>query len=268
MARVRHTPQAPAKPGASAPNHSVARSRRTALLRQTALARRDAMAQLRARLTWRNATWVFGALLIGIFVTWTVVLKSEAMNGPTALVARDPSALAPSYAPALGEAHAVVQIVAFIDPLCPGCAGMHPQVKALVLSHAGKVRLVTRHVAFHQGSWFIVQILEASKKQGKYWQTLDALLASRASWVAGTSLQPREVWSVLETTGLDLDRLRFDMGDPENAERLARDMNEARALRITRTPAYYVNGRPLPRLGIAELRNAVDEALATSAAPG
>ena len=47
-----------------------------------------------------------------------------------------------------------------------------PIAKQYMAENPGKIRLSVRHVAFHDGSEFAVRVLEASRKQDKYWQTL------------------------------------------------------------------------------------------------
>ena len=41
------------------------------------------------------------------------------------------------------------------------------------------------------------------------------------------------------------------------AQRMERDMADARALGITKTPEFFVNGRPLPKFGLEELQSLV-----------
>ena len=75
---------------------------------------------------------------------------------------------------------AKVHIVEFLDPACETCALFFPMVKQWMAEVPGDIRLSVRHVAFHSGADYAVRILEASRKQDKYWQTLEALLAVAA----------------------------------------------------------------------------------------
>lgn len=49
--------------------------------------------------------------------------------------------------------------------------------------------------------------------------------------------------------GLDLERVRSDMHGEAVSRRVAQDAADARALNVTKTPEYFVNGRPLPSFG-------------------
>ena len=160
--------------------------------------------------------------------------------------------------PNTGAADAKVHVVEVLDPACEGCKAFHPIVKALLAEHRGKVRLSVRHVAFHKGADFAVRALEASRKQGKYWEVLDALFASQSNWAVNHTVQPRLVMASLSgVSGLDLQQLQRDMGAPELDKLMEQDMADAKALKVAQTPDFYVNGKHLKPFGIDELRNLV-----------
>ena len=58
----------------------------------------------------------------------------------------------------------------------------------------------------------------------------------------------------VEGIGLDMARLRNDMAAPDLVRLLKQDMDDARALQVTRTPEFFVNGKPLKELRPEELR--------------
>lgn len=136
-----------------------------------------------------------------------------------------------------------------------------PLVKQAMADNPGKIRLSVRHVAFHNGSDYVVRVLEASRKQDKYWQTLDALLTSQARWAPNHAAQPDLVWPAIAAVGLNVEQLMADMNAPEVTQRMERDMNDAAALKVTATPEYFVNGRPMPSFGEQQLLNLVSEEL-------
>jgi protein-disulfide isomerase len=181
--------------------------------------------------------------------------------GPQAAV-QDAAVFERAHAARLGPADARVHIVEFLDPACTTCAEFYPFVKQLLAANPGRVRLSIRHVAFHKGSDVVVRALEAAKAQGKYWQTLEALLASQSVWVPRHVVQVPLVWQQLEGLGLDLDRLKADMSSPAVERAMAADAEDAKALKVTQTPEYFVNGRGLPTFGYEPLRQLVNEALA------
>jgi protein-disulfide isomerase len=118
-----------------------------------------------------------------------------------------------------------------------------------------------RYAAFHEGSDVVVTALEAARRQDKYWPALEALLKSQSGWAPNHTSQMGLAWPFLEGLGLDFARMRQDMVSPEVTQILAQDMADVRALNITKTPEFFVNGKPLPSFGYAQLKTLVDEAL-------
>ena len=196
-------------------------------------------------------TFAFGTAL------YYVLNKSEATPLPEAKRA----ALVRMHSPAIGKMEAPVVIVEFFDPACETCAAFYPRVKEILAANPDRIRLVMRYAPFHDGSDKVVAVLEAARKQGKFWSALEALLANQASWSPNHTPQVGLVWKHLEGLGLDLERLKADMAAPEIARVIAQDVADARTLNVTQTPEYFVNGRPLPSFGFDQLKTLIDDAL-------
>jgi protein-disulfide isomerase len=171
------------------------------------------------------------------------------------------AALASEHSPALGDAGAKVHIVEFLDPACGTCALFFPMVKKWMAEVPGEIRLSVRHVAFHSGSDYPVRILEASRKQDKYWQTLEALLATQQQWVQNHTVLPDRIGPALAGVGLDMERLAADMNSAEVMQRMEQDKSDSVFLKVSATPEYFVNGRPLPSFGQQQLAELVREEL-------
>ena len=164
------------------------------------------------------------------------------------------AALISPHSPTLGPAGAKVHIVEFIDPACEGCKGFYPIVKAVMAEYPGKIRLTVRHVAFHRGADYPVKVLEAARKQGKYWEVLDALFAKQSNWAVNHKADPRLVMESVKGVGLDLPRLELDMNAPDVAKFMQQDMADAKILKVAQTPDFYVNGKHLNPFGVNEFR--------------
>jgi protein-disulfide isomerase len=171
------------------------------------------------------------------------------------------AALASIDSPTLGDATARVHVVEFIDPACETCAQFYPLVKQVMAENPGRIRLSVRHVAFHNGSDYVVRLLEASRQQDQYWQTLETLLATQSQWAPNHAVQPELVGVVIEGLGLNTSQLMADMNSPEVAARVQQDANDAVTMKITATPEYFVNGRPLPSFGEQQLLELINDEL-------
>jgi protein-disulfide isomerase len=204
-------------------------------------------------------------LLVAVVAAGAVTYSKQQSQQAQALAAQNREALSRAHAPSLGSAAARVQIVEFLDPACGTCAQFYPIVKKMMAEHREDIRLTVRYAPFHQGSEEVVKALEASRRQGKFWQALEALLASQPAWVHNHRANVDLIWPHLERAGLDTERLKAEMQSPEIARLIALDLQDAATLKVAATPEYFVNGRGLPSFGFDQLRTLVaEELVATS----
>ncbi|MBK6594470.1 MAG: thioredoxin domain-containing protein [Burkholderiales bacterium] len=179
-----------------------------------------------------------------------------------ATVAVDRSALIRPHSPSLGRADPPVVIVEFLDPACETCRTFYPMVKQLMAQHPDRIRLVVRYAPFHKGSDKVVAVLEAARRQGKFWPSLEALLASQQDWASNHTAKVDLAWKYLEPIGLNMEQLAIDLTAPDVKQAVAQDLADANTLGVSQTPEYFVNGRPLPSFGFEQLRQLVAEEVA------
>jgi protein-disulfide isomerase len=208
----------------------------------------------------RKVLLVGSAALLGmaIFVGTFLYISGKAQpSSPSA--ERRQAGLVQFYSPTLGNPEAKVHIVEFLDPACEACASFYPHVKQIMAAYPDRVRLTVRLVPFHKGSDYVVKVLDAARKQGRFWQALEALLVSQSYWTRNHTVQPDLVWKPLEGVGLNIEQLKVDMSAPDVAQRIEQELKDARTLKVTQTPEYFVNGRPLPSFGLEQLQALVRE---------
>jgi protein-disulfide isomerase len=213
----------------------------------------------------RNTIFVIALVLLAILFTGGAYLyRTQQAEAAVRLAAKNKEALVRFHSPSLGRADAPVHIVEFFDPACETCAKFYPLVKQMMSAHREDIRLTVRYAPFHQGSDEVVKVLEASRKQAKYWQAFEALVASQSSWAQGHQANVDLVWPFLARAGLDTERLKSDMQSPDIARAIAQDVMDGKTLNVSKTPEFFVNGRPLPSFGFDQLRTLVDEELAAA----
>lgn len=211
----------------------------------------------------RNALVVgAGGLLIGVFAAAAVVYQDKQTAETVAVVKKESGALVREGAQRLGDPAARVTIVEFFDPACETCAEFAPHLKGFVDQGAGRVQLIERYAPLHPGSDKMVAILEASAAQGKYWETLEIMFSTQHTWANHQNPQPELIWGLLEQGGIDVARLKTDMENPAIAALIAEDVKAAKALGVTQTPEFFVNGKPLPTWGLRQLNDLVASELA------
>jgi protein-disulfide isomerase len=221
-----------------------------------------------------NSKLLFAGAIVAVLAVFAVAVMLDRSGRPAPSsapapqaapdrpVIADPARLVRPHAPALGRADAPVTLVEFLDPACETCAAFYPEVKKMLAANPDRLRLVMRHVPFHPGSDQVVAMLESARQQGRYWEALEALLRDQDRWVQNHRANPEQALAVLGgVAGLDIARVKADAAKPEVRAAGEQDLADAKALKVTKTPEYFVNGRPLPRFGLDELKGMVNDAL-------
>ncbi|WP_231497515.1 thioredoxin domain-containing protein [Methylibium sp. T29-B] len=188
------------------------------------------------------------------FIAGAVVFKGRETQQVSQAAQSNSDALVRASSPVFGNPAAKVTIVEFFDPACETCRAFYPLVKTIVTSSFGQVRLVVRHAPLHQGSDTAVKILEAARLQGQYWPAVERALAGQPQWAAHGNARPELIWDLITDLGLDMAKARADADSPAVAQLLAQDIADMKALKVDRTPGFFVNGTPLRDFGEAQLR--------------
>jgi protein-disulfide isomerase len=199
-----------------------------------------------------------GALLLIVIAIAVVIYSEQKTNEPSETDNKNSSLLIRDYSPSIGNKNAKVTIVEFFDPACETCKSFHPFVKRLMARNPGRVRLVLRYTPLHKGSDYVVKLLEATRLQNKFWETLEAIYEAQPIWASHHNPQPEKLWALLDYVGLDLNRVREDMQSSTIEKRIQQDIGDARKLQVTKTPGFFVNGKSLVRFGSKELQKLVE----------
>ena len=186
--------------------------------------------------------------------------KAQQAQEISALAGAEESVFVRAASPSLGAESAIVQLVEFFDPACESCRMMYPYVKSLMRANDGKVRLTLRYATFHEGSDYVVKVLEAARMQGPdmYWKSLEAILANQATWAEHGRPNPQLVWDYLGGIGLDIQKAKQDMNDARIAELLKQDAKDLATLKVSKTPSFFINGKPRKEFGPNGLRAQVE----------
>ncbi len=167
-------------------------------------------------------------------------------------------ALARPYSPVLGPKEAPVTIVEFFDPACETCRAFHPIVKDIMEEHGAAVRLVIRYTPFHgEGSEEAIRVLEAARMQGVYEKVMEAILREQPRWASHGAPEPDLILRIAGRAGLDISEARKQMLLPDITAILNQDRADVATMGVTKTPGFFVNGRPLEPFGEEPLRRLV-----------
>ncbi len=204
---------------------------------------------------------ITGIVLVVLFLVGGYVYKQNANSAQAFVAQENYGSFVKDHSPTLGDKEAKVHIVEFFDPLCGTCQAFYPFTKDLLKKYDGKVKLTLRYVTFHEGSEFIIRLLEAAKMQGKFWESLDVVVQTASFWADHNNPRPEALWGILEKSEvkLDINKLRSDIYSEDILQVIQADRADVKKLDIRKTPSFFVNGKALKNFGYKELEALVQE---------
>jgi protein-disulfide isomerase len=141
--------------------------------------------------------------------------------------------------PVIGDPRGDVTIVEFFDYACSYCKAIEPRLEGALRSDP-HVRLILKEFPIlTPESLIAARAALASRRQHKYRQFHEALMAYRGPW------GEEAIFSTAQSVGLNIARLRHDMAAPSVANELLENFNLARGLRIFQTPGFVVGDHVL-----------------------
>lgn len=153
-----------------------------------------------------------------------------------------------------GNPNGNVTMVEFFDYNCPWCKKDFPDVMSLIETDKELKVVLKEFPILGPDSEYAAQAAIAAGKQGKYFEMHKAMYQHEGR------LTKESVDEIAAAQGLDMERLKKDMNDPETAEIIARNRNLAQSLAINGTPAFIIDDTLVPGyLPKAELAAAINE---------
>ena len=199
--------------------------------------------------------------LLVLFALGTYAYNSNKSNEAALIAKKHEERFIRDYSTVNGNIDAKVTLVEFLDPSCETCRAFYPIIKEIMAKHKGKIKHVIRYAPFHQDSDYVVKLLEATKKQGKYEETLEALFRYQNQWVHHHVPNKEAIWQLMAHLGLNIEQLKRDFNDPKLDELIKQELSDAKALGVKKTPQFFVNGKILQKFGQKQLLELIESEL-------
>lgn len=179
----------------------------------------------------RTASWPSLALLAAAL--WCAPAHADRAAFDPAAVYRVPL----GDAPRTGPADAPVTIVAWSDYACQYCNRVQTTLDHLARLYPGQLRWVHRTLPLDEDETLGPEAALAADAQGRFRPMNDRLFA------LGGHVDRATVELIARELGLDMVRFRADLDSHAFRASIAADQSAARALGVTGTPTFFVNGR-------------------------
>lgn len=210
----------------------------------------------------KNLIIVSVVVLLGLFFGGGYFYKQNQAEKSVELAKNESNLFQRDYSFVLGKENAKVQIVEFFDPACGTCASFYHPVKKILKDYYGDVKLVMRYAPFHENSNHAVKMLHGAKEQGKFLEVLETMYASQKYWIDHHVVDVDKLWQIIsQVEGLDIEKLADYIKSSKGDEIVKQDLDDVKKLNITKTPSFFVNGKPLQIFGLKNLEDLVESEL-------
>jgi protein-disulfide isomerase len=195
---------------------------------------------------------IFAVVSVGILTTLVILSQSskiDVSNIDTATIQEGSDLNGGISDHQLNQATSPVTLIEYGDFQCPGCAGAHPRMKALMEEYGDNIQFVFRNlplVQIHPNAKAAASAAEAAGLQGKYWEMHDILFDKQNEWGMSNASERTNIFvSYAATLQLDLEKFRADLSSDNIAKKINFDIALAAKDKFTSTPSFMLNGTSL-----------------------
>lgn len=156
-----------------------------------------------------------------------------------------------------------VTVVEFLDFECEACGAFYPVVEELRQQYAGEITYVLRYFPLpgHYNSTNAALAAEAAAQQGQLEGMYNRLFQTQAEWGEAQESRADLFRTFAEEMGLDMVAYDEAVADPATLSRVELDVADGRALGVSSTPTFFVDGTLVQLQGLTDLEDAIAQAL-------
>jgi protein-disulfide isomerase len=210
----------------------------------------------------RAAIWILLAALVGAGVIWYVAVTATKPAPAAPLAAADAQLVRDDSHRVTRPATEKAQLVEFLDFECESCLAAEPLVQELKKEYGDRITFVHRYFPLpgHRNSGTAALAVEAAAQQGKYQEMATKLFASQTEWGEKQVSQAALFRTFAQGLGLDLAKYDAAVADQATQDRISQDVADGKALGVTGTPTFFLDGKKLTLNTEDQFRQLLDEA--------
>ena len=165
----------------------------------------------------------------------------------------------------LGKGTSGVTFQEFGDYQCPACAQYHPIIKQVVAKYNDAIKFQFSNfplTSIHPNAFAAARAAEAAAKQDKFWEMHDLLYETQQQWSVGSDPTPF-FDQMAKQLGLDEAKFKKDYASSEVNSAINADMAKGNELKVTGTPAFFINGKKVEvKPTVESISKVIDDAIA------
>ena len=158
-----------------------------------------------------------------------------------------------------------VTFVEFVDFECESCKAAAGAVDELRKQYDGRVTFVVKYFpnSGHFNAERAARAVESAAQQGQFEAMFQKMFATQLEW--GEKQVPTDDTFRGFAADLKLDMAKYDKAydDPATLKRVRQDLDDGKALGVTGTPTFFLNGKMFEPTSYEHIVQSLDAALAS-----
>jgi protein-disulfide isomerase len=210
----------------------------------------------------RIAIWILLSATIGGLIIWYFVLTASTPAPAAPLAAADAQLIREDSHRVTNPTAEKAQLVEFLDFECESCRAAEPLVEELKKEYGDRITFVHRYFPLpgHRNSGAAALAAEAAAQQGKYEAMTAKLFETQPQWGEKQDSQAALFRTFAQDLGLDMAGYDAAVADQATKDRISQDVADGKALGVTGTPTFFLNGKKLTLNTESQFRQLLDTA--------
>ena len=211
----------------------------------------------------RLVIWILLGIIVAAGVIWYAVFTlSKPAPAPPPQPAAEAQLVREDSHRLTAPATEKAQLVEFLDFECEACGAANPLVAELKKEFGDRITFVNRYFPLpgHRNSGTAALAVEAAARQGKYQQMSDKMFQTQGQWGEKQDSQAPLFRTFAQELGLDLAKYDAVVADEKTRDRIRQDIADGKALGVSGTPTFFLNGEMLTLNTAEEFRQKLTDA--------
>ncbi|MEC5181742.1 DsbA family protein [Arthrobacter sp. CG_A4] len=204
----------------------------------------------------RLVIWILLGVIVAAGVLWYAVFSATKTAPPTPQPAADAQLVRDDSHRVTSPVTEKAQLVEFLDFECESCSAARPLVEELKKEYGDRITFVNRYFPLpgHRNSGTAALAVEAAAQQGKYEQMYAKMFETQPQWGEKQDSQAPLFRTFAQELGLDLGKYDDAVADEQTIDRIRKDVTDGKALGVTGTPTFFLDGKKLTLSTEADFR--------------
>lgn len=210
----------------------------------------------------RLVLWILLGVIVTAGVIWYAVFTAAKPAPPAPQPVADAQLVRDDSHRVTAPAEEKAQLVEFLDFECESCRAAQPLVEDLKKEFGDRITFVNRYFPLpgHRNSGTAALAVEAAAQQGKYEQMYTKMFDTQPQWGEKQDSQAPLFRTYAQELNLDLTKYDAAVADEKTIDRIRKDVADGKALGVTGTPTFFLNGQKLTLSTEADFRQKLTDA--------